>query len=65
MLRVKMKFITLLWFSVSFVVIHDNNYNLLGKKRMLFEQEFHFDLQQIHRKQFKTVSSYSAFVSSS
>ena len=32
---------------------------------MLFEDEFHFDLQQIHREQFKTVSSCSAFVSSS
>ena len=32
---------------------------------MLFEDEFHFDVQQIHRMQFKTVSLCSAFVSSS
>ena len=55
----EMKFIG---FSVSFVMIHDKEL-LLGDKGMLFKHEFHFDLQQIHRKQFKTVSSCSAFVS--
>ena len=55
----EMKFIG---FSVSFVMIHGKEL-LLGDKGMLFKHEFHFDLQQIHRKQFKTVSSCSAFVS--
>ena len=48
--------------SVSFVLIHDKEL-LLGDKGMLFEHEFHFDLQQIHREQFKTVLSCSALVS--
>ena len=43
-------------------MMHDNEL-LLGDKGMLFEHEFHFDLQQLHGKQFKTVSSCSAFVS--
>ena len=45
-------------------MIHDKEL-LLGDKGMLFEHEFHFDPQQIHREQFKTVLSCSAFVSSS
>ena len=64
MLWVKMKFFALLSFSVSFVMIHDKEL-LVGDKGMLFEHEFHFDLQQIHGKQFKKVLSCSAFVSSS
>ena len=64
MLWVKMKFITPLLFSISFVAIHEKEL-LLGDKGVLFEHEFHFDPQQIHREQFKKVLSCSAFVSSS
>ena len=60
-----MNFIFLLWFSISFVVI--NEWLGLGDEGIyvISTFEFHFDLQQTNRKQFKRVSSCIAFVSSS